>query len=245
MLVLTIIFSGVIYNRNLWAVPDQSFLHVFIWQFLVWLPWLGIFPFINRQLKLNSLLLWQWALASFLTTFVTIVWFVVISNFLSPYLDQPMTMFGLYKWWLVFWFTVSLLLFWAGIGFYLLISKEDRIPVTRWDDHRRLAIWQSGNQVIIDKDNIVWIGSRDYYAQIVLFDGERHWIRTRLNQFVKELPDEWFVRVHRSAIVNLKHLKKVNRHEDGFWEAVMSNGEHIRMSRAGKDRLEQAINIVK
>lgn len=245
VLLLTIVFSGVIYNRNLWAVPDQSYLHVFIWQFLSWLPWIGIFPLIKRQLEIREPVLWHWLVASFLTAFAVTIWFIAVSQVLSPYSDQPLTMFGLYKWWLVFWFALSLFLFWAGIGLFLLLARERPGALSDKDDHRRLAIWQSGSQVIINKDHIVWIGAQDYYAQIVLIEGNRYWIRTRLKQLLKELPDEHFVQVHRSAIANIQQLLKIDRHEDGYWEAVMSNDDRVRVSRTGKAKLEEAISIIK
>ena len=243
--VLTIIFSGVIYNRNLWAVPDQSFLHIFAWQFLAWMPWGALFPVIRKHLRSHKHAIWKWAVGGFLVAFATTSWFILVSQFTSPYLDQPLTMFGLYKWWLVFWFPLNLFLFWGIIGFCLLTDIEGSLQIERSDDHQRLAIWHGGGQIIINKEDIVWIGSQDYYACIVLKEGSKHWIRTRLKQLLGELPGDWFVHVHRSAILNLRHLEKVDRHDDGYWEAVMSNGERIRVSRGGKAKLEQAVRIIK
>ena len=245
VLLLAIVFSGVIYNRNLWLVPDQSYLQVFFWQLLSWLPWFGLFPIIKRRLESNSDAFWQWTVASFIAAFTTTLWFIGISQFMSPYVDQPLTMFGLYKWWLIFWFALSFFLFWAGVGFMLILMREKQAPVSGSYDHQRLAIWQSGSQIIINKEHIVWVGAEDYYARIVLQEGNRHWIRTRLTQLIRQLSDENFVQVHRSAIANIRHLVAVARHEDGYWEAVMSNDERIRVSRAGKARLEEAISIIK
>jgi hypothetical protein len=245
VLMLTIVFSGVIYNRNLVAVPDQSYLHVFLWLFLAWLPWAGIIPFSRQHLDQGNRDLWHWSVASFLTAFVCTMWLIVVSNFFSPYLGQPLTMFGLYKWWLIFWFALSLLLFWANLGFHLLKSTAGQLPVTSNEDERRLAIWQSGGQAIVNKEDIVCIKSKDYYAQISLQCGQTYWVRTRLNQLQEELSGKLFVRVHRSAIVNLNYLRNVDRNEDNYWEAVMVDDTRIRLSRAGKAKLQEALSPIK
>lgn len=245
VLLLTIIFSGVIYNRNLQAVPDQSYLHVFIWQLLVWLPWIGVIVFSRKRLDQGDKHLWRWSVFSFLTAFISTMWCIIVSNLISPYLGQPLTMFGLYKWWLIFWFGFSLLLFWANLGFHLLKLDSEKLPVTSNEDDRRMAIWQSGSQVIVNKEDIVCIRSKDYYAQVSLQNGEKYWVRTRLNQLMGELSSKNFVRVHRSAIVNLNYLRNVDKNEDNFWEAVLKNDVRIRLSRAGKAKLQDIINTIK
>ncbi len=243
----TIISSVIIYNRNLVAVTDQSYLHVFLWQFLSWAPWIAIIPITRLNLDRDNKSPIHWTVNSFLVAFGCTVWFILVSNQISPYLDQPQTMFGLYKWFLIFWFVLSLLLFWAHIGFYFLKVRADYpLSVTTSEaDHRLLAIWQNGTHIIVEKKDIIWIEAKDFYARIYLKNAETYWVKMRLNQFMKVLNGGRFVRGHRSAIINLVHLKKINRNRGQYWEALLTNSHRVRLSRAGKTNLEEALKVIR
>jgi len=247
VLLATIISSVILYNRNLVAVPDQSYLHVFLWQFLAWLPWAAIFPLTGSALEKSNKTPVQWAVISFLAAFGCTIWFILVSDLASPYLGQPQTMFGLYKWFLIFWFVLSLLLFWANIGFSFLKARAIYpLSVTSSEDNDQLlAIWQSGGHIVVEKKDIICIEAKDFYARIHLENGKSYWVKMRLNDFMKELKSDRFVRGHRSAIVNLGHLKEIKRVRDQNWEAILTNNHRVRLSRSGKTSLEEAMKVIR
>ena len=246
-MVAAIIASGVLYNRNIFAVPDQSYLQVFLWQFLAWLPWAIIIPFTRKYLDQEARPPISWIIVSFLVAFGCTIWFIIISDLISPYLDEPQTMFGLYKWFLIFWFTVSFLFFWAHIGFYLLQTRpiQSADVMTQAEDQSRIAIWHNGTHIVVAKTEVIWIEAKDYYAQIHLENGQAYWVKMRLNQLMNELASDRFVRTHRAAMINIYHLEKIDRNEDQSWKAVMRGGHHVRLSRAGKTRLEEALSLIR
>jgi two-component system LytT family response regulator len=46
-----------------------------------------------------------------------------------------------------------------------------------------------------------------------------------------------FLRVHRSSIVNLQHVKEVRTEADGEYAVVLMNGEKLTMSRGYRSRI--------
>lgn len=85
-------------------------------------------------------------------------------------------------------------------------------------------------------DDVEWFESDGNY--VVLHQGEDETrIRSTLAGLEEALDPRRFVRVHRSAIINLDHLKEVQPWFSGDYLAIMINGQHIRVSRRYKDQL--------
>ena len=73
---------------------------------------------------------------------------------------------------------------------------------------RRLVIATNGADLILDLADIAWIEAEDYYAAIHA-GAQRHLIRESLSSLESRLDGAQFVRVHRSAIVNLSQVREV------------------------------------
>ncbi len=61
----------------------------------------------------------------------------------------------------------------------------------------------------IETNDILYIESDNVYLSI--YTAKKHFvIRTKLDDFISEFPKGFFVRVHRSYAINLKHLETIN-----------------------------------
>jgi two-component system LytT family response regulator len=58
-----------------------------------------------------------------------------------------------------------------------------------------------------------------------------------MRELEEELADPPFVRVHRSAIVNVGRVREVRHRSHGDFEAELSNGTVVRVSRTRRDGL--------
>lgn len=58
--------------------------------------------------------------------------------------------------------------------------------------------------------DILWIKSENIYMEIKTLQ-KTYLIRNSLEKFLKKIDDENFIRVHRSYVVNLQHIKAINR----------------------------------
>jgi two-component system LytT family response regulator len=80
------------------------------------------------------------------------------------------------------------------------------------------------------------VGAQDY-SEVATRDGHRHLVRLSLNEFERRLDPTRFVRVHRSAIINLAQLDRAEPAGGGRLTAHMRSGESVDVSRAGAQQL--------
>jgi DNA-binding LytR/AlgR family response regulator len=92
-------------------------------------------------------------------------------------------------------------------------------------------------RVKLDTKDILFIRSEGNYIEIIL-KNKKHLIRTRLTDFLKELPEENFVQVHRRYII---HKNKIDFLGNGF---LTINNTEIPISKTFKDKFEKQINIL-
>jgi two-component system LytT family response regulator len=76
---------------------------------------------------------------------------------------------------------------------------------------------KSGNTAsVVPVSDIEWIEAADYYVGLHA-GGKRHLLRESIRALETKLDSKKFIRVHRSAIVNLDHVREI--HWDGQSEA--------------------------
>ncbi len=66
-------------------------------------------------------------------------------------------------------------------------------------------------------------------------DNQKIIVSKPLKDYDTLLSGSGFLRVHRSHLINLKHIKRFNRQDGGY--VVMSNETHIPVSTSGRERL--------
>ena len=102
-----------------------------------------------------------------------------------------------------------------------------------------LIVRSVGEVERIDPRVVEWIESRGNYARLHL--GERRvLIRRTLASLSEELGASGFVRVHRSAIVNVGCVAKVSSGSHGDAVAELSSGRCLKVSRTYRRALEEA-----
>lgn len=69
----------------------------------------------------------------------------------------------------------------------------------------RLAMYM-GNVLFVNPDEIVWFEADKAYTTVFLTDGNKHIITRNLGEVEDDFSGMGFVRVHRSFIINKKHL---------------------------------------
>jgi DNA-binding LytR/AlgR family response regulator len=74
---------------------------------------------------------------------------------------------------------------------------------------RRLIVRASGRVDVVDLYSIVRISGADDYCEILLANGGRLLSDRRLAAMEEALPAKTFLRVHRSYVVNLRHVEAV------------------------------------
>ena len=96
----------------------------------------------------------------------------------------------------------------------------------------RLLVSNGTKDSIVKVKEIEWIEAADYYA--LLHVGSKTFaLRKTIKQLASTLDPKRFIRVHRSAIVNVDYVSEILRDGRGENWVVLSAGRKIRMSKAG------------
>jgi two-component system LytT family response regulator len=105
---------------------------------------------------------------------------------------------------------------------------------------RQLVVRDGSRTVVIPTDEIIWIEAEDYYARIHA-TGRRTLVRLSLKSLADDLDAARFVRVHRSAIVNLAFVRQLEPLASGDQRLVLSDGTELRVSRTYRPALDERL----
>jgi two-component system LytT family response regulator len=100
----------------------------------------------------------------------------------------------------------------------------------------RIVFKSRGRIVFLPVSDIRWISAEENYVRIST-QGETHLLRETMAHLEEKLDPNMFLRVHRSSIVNLQHVKEVRTEADGEYAVVLVNGEKLTMSRGYRSRI--------
>lgn len=96
----------------------------------------------------------------------------------------------------------------------------------------RLLVHNGNKDVLISLDDVEWIEAADYYS--CLHVGSRNYLlREPIKQLAGTLDPEKFIRVHRSAIVNISRVREIIREGRGEGSVILHSGQRLKMSPAG------------
>ncbi|MCB0490228.1 MAG: response regulator [Cyclobacteriaceae bacterium] len=110
------------------------------------------------------------------------------------------------------------------------------------EEHNRVVV-KSGNAIkILPTSEIHYIEAYDDYVKIHTKDGF-HLKKKTMNFFEKALDVSQFVRVHRSYIIALSQLTKIEMKEKDTHLAKMQSGNLIPMSKTGYLKLKEVLGI--
>ena len=97
---------------------------------------------------------------------------------------------------------------------------------------KRLLVRNGTKDVLVSVDEVEWIEAADYYS--CLHVGTRNYLlREPIKQLAGTLDPDKFVRVHRSAIVNISQVREIIREGRSEGAVVLHNGKRLKMSKVG------------
>ncbi|MEM6453962.1 MAG: LytTR family DNA-binding domain-containing protein [Acidobacteriota bacterium] len=106
---------------------------------------------------------------------------------------------------------------------------------------QRFTARKRNRTVLVQVDEIAWIEADDYCVRVHLVDGASHTLRRSLKWFGEQLDPAQFVRVHRSALVNLAHLREIRHPVGDDSVAVLASGAEVPLSRSGREALDAVL----
>jgi two-component system LytT family response regulator len=104
-----------------------------------------------------------------------------------------------------------------------------------------IAVKEQGEIVRVLTATIQWVDAAGDYMCLHCSDGQTHILRKTMKELELELDPALFVRVHRSAIVNTKQIKKLVTQSSGEYLLVLDNGQELKVSRSYRDKVKAAL----
>jgi two-component system LytT family response regulator len=106
----------------------------------------------------------------------------------------------------------------------------------------RLVIKGTGQVLFIKITDVDWIEAADYYACLHV-GTKTHLLRRRMTELEQELDGDVFCRIHRSSIVNLDRVERLDLNEDGEYGVLLDTGTRLRLSRRYRKQLQSRLGI--
>jgi two-component system LytT family response regulator len=95
----------------------------------------------------------------------------------------------------------------------------------------RLAVKAGSQTLFVKVEDVAYIESAANYA-VVHTRAENHVLRETLISLENRLPPRNFVRISRSIIVNLEHIKSLQSSSHGEYLAVLQDGRQLALTRS-------------
>ncbi|MCF6262150.1 MAG: response regulator [Xanthomonadales bacterium] len=108
-------------------------------------------------------------------------------------------------------------------------SNQQQIP--------KLAIRDAGTTTWVIQENIDWIDAAGDYM-CVHENGKTHIMRTTMKALEAQLNADILQRIHRSTIVNIHKVQRMQSHINGEYFLTLNCGEVVKLSRSYKHKLE-------
>lgn len=112
----------------------------------------------------------------------------------------------------------------------LAASKHGEVP--RREFPKRLVAPNGTKDFFVNVDDIQWVEAADYYACLHV-GAKSLMLRETIKQLAETLDPQKFVRVHRSAIVNISFVREILREGRNEGWVLLSNGHRLKMNKAG------------
>jgi two-component system LytT family response regulator len=106
----------------------------------------------------------------------------------------------------------------------------------------RIAVKKGQNIRILGVEEVFYIEAQDDYTMIYT-EHEKFLKDTTMQYFETHLETNLFTRIHRSYIVNIKSIDKIERFEKETYAVILKNKTKLKVSRAGYKQLKEKLSL--
>lgn len=101
----------------------------------------------------------------------------------------------------------------------------------------RLPIKDRNETTLVEIKDIAWIDAAGDYMCLHTAQ-QTHIMRCTMKELERHLNPALFQRIHRSTIINLDHVDKIQHHINGEFFLLLKNGARLKMSRGYRDKIK-------
>jgi two-component system LytT family response regulator len=121
-----------------------------------------------------------------------------------------------------------------------LAALLDGIMPERPQGVGRLIVREVGQMIVVATRDVDWIEGADYYAKLHV-GNKVHMLRETLSSLEQRLDSRRFMRISRSAIVNLTRVRAVEAHLRGEGIVVLGDNARLKVTRSRREELERKL----
>ncbi len=105
------------------------------------------------------------------------------------------------------------------------------------------VVVKTGNKMhVIPANKIRLIEANEDYVMIYA-EKSKHLKAQTMHFYEKSLPPNLFIRIHRSYIVNINFIERLEPYDKDTYVAVMTEGQRLKISRTGYKKLKETLNF--
>jgi two-component system LytT family response regulator len=106
----------------------------------------------------------------------------------------------------------------------------------RLNEPERIAVKTAGHVVLIRPDDIDWVEAHGNHVRLHV--GKDHYqVRDAIGRMEQRLPQRSFMRIHRSALVNVARIREIHPWFQRDYVVVLASGSRITTGRSYRDRV--------
>lgn len=119
-----------------------------------------------------------------------------------------------------------------------LLESAEKQP----DEKNRIVVKNNNEIRIVPVSDLYYVEAYDDYVK--LFTQDNYFLKKKtMNYYEQVLDNSIFFRTHRSYIINLQQLTKIEPLEKNSYVALLKNGKRIPLSRNGYVKLKEKLGI--
>lgn len=123
----------------------------------------------------------------------------------------------------------------------LLINTFERLKAH--ENIKKIALPTMNEIVILNLDEIVYCEGDSNYTNVYLTDNSKICLSKTLKLLEQFLPEEFYFRIHNTHIINMNHIVKIIRKDNGY--VLMDNGKELAIARSRKDDFFKKLNLLR
>jgi two-component system LytT family response regulator len=104
----------------------------------------------------------------------------------------------------------------------------------------RLVVKTAGRIFFLPTEEIHWIEAADNYVRLHI-GKDSHMIQGTMSRLESRLDPEMFLRIHRSAIVNIKFIKELHPLFHGEYAIQLSSGKELTSGRTYRENIQRLL----
>jgi two-component system, LytTR family, response regulator len=122
------------------------------------------------------------------------------------------------------------------------MEEIENVPKKHPDEAHRVVVKNGSNILIIPVGDVTHIEAYDDYVKI--FNKETFYLKKKTMAYYEEVLDQQqFVRVHRSFLLNINYITRIEPLDKNNQVAVLKTGEKIPLSKSGFSKLKDVLKI--